>query len=256
MNRIYITFGGQAYDSHTEKAISFLGTQQNLDAVLVYDDAWLLQQPFYEKHKWLWQWREKWGFGWNCWKAHIIRDAMHRCGPDCVVLYVDGDTYPTADLSPIFDFAVRDGVCLFESQGNLNRRFTARRTFKAMGCDEERYWDARHACGRFSAWRSDHRDSLTALGEWGKYLIDPLCQGWHGSPNGDDFPEFHRNSGDQSILTILAEKYRFPLHREACQYGWPPSADHGQPDDTYPQLFVQDGFRAPDQLQGSRFRNL
>ena len=255
MKRVYITFGGQAYDRQTALAVCAAQPNWGVDQVLVYDDVWLKQQPFYERNKWLWSWREAWGFGWNCWKAFIILDAMQRVNEPSVVLYVDGDTYPIADLSPIFEFAERDGACLFESQGNRNKRFTRRECFVAMGADEERYWDARHACGRFSAWSSENVKALEALHAWDSYLVEPACQGWHGSGTGD-FLEFHRHSGDQSILTIIAEKYAFLLHREACQYGWPPSPGCGQPEDTYPQLFVQDGYRAPDQGQGSRFRNV
>jgi hypothetical protein len=171
-------------------------------------------------------------------------------------LYVDGDTYPIADLTPILNFAERDGACLFESQGNLNKRFTRRDVFCQMYADQERYWDARHACGRFSAWSSPSITASQALHAWAAFLVDPLCQGWHASERGGDFPEFYRNSGDQSILTVLAQRYGFPLHREACQFGWPPSPNHGQPDDTYPQLFVQEGYRAPDQLKGSRFQGV
>lgn len=263
MKRIYITFGGQAYDHITERVAASAHTF-GVDELRVYDDRWLMQTEFYRRNRWLWEWRERWGFGWNCWKAYIVFYTMAETGSssmyentgrtseDCVVLYVDGDTYPIADLSPIFAFAERDGACLFESQGNPNRRFTRRDCFAAMGCDEPRYYDARHACGRFSSWHSTNERALDALSEWDDFLVDPRCQGWHGSDTGD-FSEFHRHSGDQSILTILAEKYGFPLHREACQYGWPPSPGHGQPDDTYPQLFIQDGSRGPDQLQGSRF---
>jgi hypothetical protein len=255
MKRVYITFGGQAYDPHTARVVETAHTF-GVDELRVYDDRWLMGTEFYRANEWLWNWREKWGFGWNCWKAFIIRNALSEQSEPASVLYVDGDTYPVADLTPIFNFAERDGVCLFESQGNLNKRFTRRDVFRQMYADQEHYWDARHACGRFSIWSSSSITASQALHAWGVFLIDPLCQGWHASERGGDFPEFYRNSGDQSILTVLAERHGFPLHREACQFGWPPSIGHGQLEDTYPQLFVQSGDRAPDRLEGSCFQGI
>lgn len=258
MSRVYITFSGRAYDRHTAKLVEAHRTGlTGADALMVFDDPWLMQTAFYDHHRWLWHWEQRWGFGWNCWKAYIINRAIERYGHESTILYVDADTYPIADLTPIWNFAQRDGACLFEAQGCLNKRFTRRECFMTMGCDEPRYWEAKHGCGRFSAWRADSSPAMRALDEWNKFLTDQRCQGWGPSTRGIvDFPEFHRHSGDQSILTILAEKYGFPLHREACGYGWPPSPGCGQPDDNYPQLFVQDGYRDPDHGEGSIFRNV
>lgn len=251
MKKVYITFSGSPYDHITEQVVRDY-KQFGADELIVYDDWWLKRTEFYLRNQWLWDFREKWGFGWNCWKAFIILDAIARF-PKSVVLYVDGDTRPIADLTPFFAGAALNQVFLCEAQGCLNKRFTRRDCFIAMGCDEPKYWDARHACGRFSAWRSDSGHMLC---EWDTYLRNATCQGWHRSEYVKDFPEFHRHSGDQSILTILAAKYAIPLHREACQYGWPATPGCGQPEDTYPQLFIQDGNREPETNQGSKFRNV
>ncbi len=268
MRRLLITFGGAPYDATTAKTVRDARTF-GVDDVLVYDDVWLKQTSFYTQHKWLWSFESGWGCGWNAWKPFIILNALERC-PDSDVLYIDGDTRPIADLTPIFECVQRNGLMLFESQGNSNRRFTRRDCFVAMGCDSEKYWDARHACGRFSAWGGNDPTVRQILWEWFTYSVNPWCQGWatsklhtyfwmDGITNAvapADFPEFHRHSAEQSILTILAAKYGVPLHREACQYGWPPSQGCGQPEDSYPQLFEQMPERACETGQGSAYRNV
>ena len=258
MKRIYITMGGQGYDALTEIAFP-QGKALGADDVLVYDDVWVRATEFYHRHEWLFtNFERNWGFGYNCWKPYIIMDALSRYDPneDAVVLYVDGDTYPINRLDVIWNTAQRDGVMCFAAQGCPNKRFTRRDCFRAMGMDTEQYWDAPHACGRFSAWRGGSALARMMLMEWFTYSVNRNCQGWLPSAQSTDFPEFARHSAEQSVLTNLCAKYRVPLHREACQFGWPPSPGQGQPEDSYPQLFIQDGRRDADQGLGSRFRNV
>ena len=178
-------------------------------------------------------------------------------------MYVDADTYPITDILPLYSFD--EPITLFESQGNPNKRFTKRDCFLAMGLDGERYWNATHACGRFQVFRKGDWIVDQFLQEWLTYCLNPRCQfadfrdsaGNGPSILAPDFPEFHRHSGEQSILTLLAEKYKVKLHREACQFGWPKQPGHGQPEDTYGQIFHQqycEGDRSD--VSGSRFRNI
>lgn len=261
MRRIYITFSGAPYEAQTERTVRD-AKQFGADEVWVYDDVWLKAQPYYELNKWLFD-KAVHGFGHCCWKPFVIRDACIRaemCAEyegldfdDFVVLYVDADTYPIADLTPVFNHAANTGAMLFESQGNLNTRFTRRDCFIAMGCDREKYWGAQHACGRFAAFRVGDYLNEQLLMEWLTYSLNRRCQFWGPSEYAKDFPDFHRHSTEQSVLTILAEKYGIRLHREACQFGWPIAPGK---DDWYPQLFIQDGARGPETRLGSKFRNV
>lgn len=261
MSRILVTFGGRAYDATIERIVRD-GPRFGADEVLVYDDKWLTTEhaAFMNRNRFLWETQKRFGFGWCCWKALIIMQAwdyIQDGWPGGTILYVDADTYPIADLTPIFEFAERDGICLFESQGNPNKRFTRRDCCVAMGLDEERHWNARHACGRFSAFKVGDYRAWQFLCEWLTYSVNPMCQSLEPSKYATEFPEFARHSNEQSVLTLLASKYGIPLHREACQFGWPVSPNCGLAEDTYPQLFHQEyctGDRSD--LSGSRWRNV
>ncbi len=261
MSRILVTFGGRAYDATIERIVRD-GQRFGADEVMVYDDRWLLErQPEFRRlNSFLWETEKKFGFGWCAWKPLIIQRQMQaRLYGQSLnsILYVDADTYPIADLSPIFEFAERDGICLFESQGNPNKRFTRRDCCVAMGLDEERHWNARHACGRFSAFKVGDYRAWQFLCEWLTYSVNPMCQSLEPSKYATEFPEFARHSNEQSVLTLLASKYGIPLHREACQFGRPVSPNCGLEEDTYVQLFHQEyctGDRSD--LSGSRWRNV
>ncbi len=256
MKRIYITFGGKAYDETTERIVED-APKFGVDEVRVYDDRWLIENTkFREMNHWLFETEKKFGFGWCAWKPLIIIDALGICDPGDVVLYTDADTYPIADLSPIFDgcTAAKEGIFLFESQGCPNDRFTRRDCFIAMGLDDPKYYGRNHASGRFQLFRRASWYTEQLLTEWAAYSVNPMCQTVAPSKYGEDLPGYHRHSNEQSILTLLAHKYEIPLHREACQFGWPATT---HPEDTYPQLFHQQwcsGDRGD--LSGSRFRNV
>ncbi len=255
MKKIYITFGGKAYDGTTKEIVN-RAPQFGADEVWVYDDRWLIQNypELLEANRWLFNTSLKFGFGWLFWKPFIILDALRRLDKGDVVLYTDADTYPIADLTCLFEACNRDGVFIFEAMGCENDRFTRKDCFIAMGMDDPKYFGCRHACGRFQLFRAGHAVGYQMLMEWYAYAINPMCQLREPSRYGLDLPGYARHSNEQSILTMLAHKYGIPLHREACQFGWPPAENS---EDKYPQLFHQqycEGNRSD--VSGSAHRNM
>jgi hypothetical protein len=276
MKCLYITFSGKAYDRTTEK-ICDTGHMLGADAVRVYDDRWLNETPFRKLNSWLWETEQKFGFGWCAWKPYIIMQALKGLNTGDIVLYTDADTYPIASLSPLFDECAKEGIVLFNSQGCFNYKYTKRDCFIAMGCDEPKYWDGAHACGRFQLFMKGNPVAEQLLMEWLTYSVNPMCQEWNTSKHhpvfeSGDSPDlsridpldgkitlFQRNSCEQSILSLLRIKYGLPLYREACQFGWPIDAEYCKRFDIrgdYPQLFKQEyceGDRTD--LSGSSFFN-
>lgn len=259
MKKVLVTFGGKAYDTTIAQTVR---NAHGVDEVRVYDDRWLMTTGFYQLNKWIFEREPKFGFGWCSWKPFIILQEFKRLNTGDIVLYVDADTYPIADLTPLFDIAEREQFCLFNELVD-NKRFTQRDCFIAMALDGPAAYGAPHSCGRFQLFRKGTWTVEQFLYEWLTYNLNPLCQfsnmrdadGRGPSRYGDELPEFHRHSAEQSVLTLLAHKFGIKLHRVPCQYGWPAPA--GFEADTYPQLFHQEycmGDRSD--LSGSRFRNV
>lgn len=251
MKHIYITFSGARYHNPTAKTVAE-APRFGADRVLVYDDHWLTTcrpeftasaQPLFKHHATR-------GFGWFCWKPLIILDALQR-EPDAAVLFADGDTYPIHDLSAIYQIAERDGLMLFSSVGNMQRRWCKRDCFLLMEQDTPEYWDRQHAVARFMAFTKTH---IPFLQEWLKFTLDIRCNTFDKSLLAEELPGFHEHRCEQAILTNLAHKYGHKLYREACQFG------NSCPDDLdlFPQLFIQDGnySHSPNPCIGSAFRNV
>lgn len=258
---IYVTFSGRAYDQTTaiivRDAFKF-----GADEVCVYDDKWLMSAtPFYRENRWLFehqprsyngQWTEvpvKFGFGWCAWKAYVIKHALLRSAFEDVVLYTDADTFPISDIGPLFELARQKGIVLFEEQGCLNKQYTKRDCFAAMGCDLPECHQQIMACGRFQLFTTR---SLGFVGEWNTLNVLPSCQLWDRSTKTEDYPEFVRHSCEQSVLTNLAWRYRIPKYRTPDQNGSGPKNQ-----DLYPQVFFQrycEGNR--DDVSGSKYAGL
>jgi hypothetical protein len=257
MNRILITFGGSAYDRQIAKQSRCLlaGIKHK-----VYDDAWLIRTPFYELNRWIFERKPRHGFGFCSWKPFIIWHALHNFAQQGdVVMYLDADTYPQGDFSELFEYAERRGIMLFEEQGCVNKTWIKQECFEAMYVDSHEAHEAMHACGRFQLFRKGDYLNHQFLAEWQTYSLNPRCTFHGGSRAGvpDDL-SFIRNSCEQSVLSLLARKYGIPLHRTPDQNGWPVANEGAyKVEDSYPQLFVQDGNRGNvGDVSGSRYRNI
>ncbi len=260
---ILICFGGEAYDNTTEIIVRD-APRFGVDKVLVYDDAWLMQQEFYRLNSWLWthhgdMQNNPRGFGWFAWKPFIIMHALqHYCAEGDVLLYTDADTYPIFDLTPIYQECVRiGGTMLFAAQGCLHAHWCKRDTFVVMGQDADAYGGSlrsrQHAVARFMLFEKGPWRVWQFLMEWLAYCLNPLANTFDPSVILPEYPELREPRCEQAILTNLAHKYGHKLYREACQSG-----EHVADDkDLYPQLFIQDGNCGDkNQLKGSRFRNV
>lgn len=299
MKRILITFGGKAYDDQVARQRSYCQPSQPGPSGVpiehrVFDDAWLMTTPFFALNRWIFERQPQHGFGFCSWKPYIIEYALRSfCETGDVVMYLDGDTFPIADISPLFDYAAREGVMLFEEQGCINREWTKADAFFAMGlsqrADFRQLLEAPQACGRFSLWLAGDYRNHQFLAEWQTFSLNPSAT-FHEKSQvlaEQDDPHLFRNSCEQSVLGALAVKYGIPTHRTPDQNGWPqarvgkapvtvetqfsrvggtdwhkPDCDCGKcepykPEDSYPQLFLQQ-WRSGNILDrtGSRFRNV
>jgi len=182
-------------------------------------------------------------------------ETLKRCEVGDVVLWTDADTYPIADLTPLYDIAERDGIMLFEASAWWNYQWTKRDCFIVMDCDEPKYHQARHGCARFALFRKGSALAEQFLIERQAYCLNLRANTLEPSVIAPELPGFREHRSDQSILTNLAYKYGIRLYREACQAG-----DGYQHDrDLFPTVFHQadDWARAiTAPVEGSKWRNV
>jgi len=254
MKKVYVTFGGRAYDA-TLKNISEQAVPLGADECWIYDDAWLERQPFRKLNRWAWDHPgsngARYGYGWYCWKPFIIQHALARLKAGDVLLWTDADTYPIADFSRLFDYCAREnGFFLFAACGCTNRQYVKRDCFRVIDPLGAISPDTVHATARFMLFQKGRWSIEQFLTEWLAYVLNPLCPTRDPSVLAAENEGFLENRGDQSVFSLLAHKYGLPLHREADAFGLADPSDW----DLYPQLFTQE-YCAGDRndLSGSRY---
>lgn len=267
MRKIYITFGGKPYDPVTKKIVED-GVKFGADEVWVYDDVWLMNQPFYTQNKWLWDHPHKRGFGWYAWKPFIIYHALQRLNDGDIVLFTDADCYPIANFSVLYDQCDKDGgVMLFSAISHRHYTWCKRDCYIVMGQDEPKYYDVQHGVARFMLFQKGKWKATQFLMEWLTYCVNPLATTFDKSTLSTEPIGFKEHRTEQAIMTNLAHKYGLKLYREADQCGEPGSctAEQSKQDrELYPQLFVQynpldaqyGGFKFTSTPVGSEYFNI
>lgn len=257
MRKVYVTFGGRAYDETLEK-IAERAVPMGADEVWIYDDAWLEKQEFRQINKWAWDHPGKdgvqYGYGWYCWKPFIIWHALSRLSFGDVLLWTDGDTYPIANFTRLFDYCVNEGgFFVFAAEGCTNRQYVKRDIFQVIDPNNEISPDTLHATARFMLFQKGRWAVDQFLMEWLVYATNRLLPTRDRSMLAPETVGFLENRGDQSVFSLLVQKYGLPLHREADGFG--ENADRDW--DLYPQLFEQKYCQGHRQdLSGSRFANV
>ena len=280
MKRWYITFSGRAYDEQTRKLLEN-APRLGADDVLVYDDKWLETTELYAENQWLWCQKGdrhglKRGFGWFVWKPYILMHCLeHFMSEGDVVLFTDGDTYPIADLGPLYQHAAGAGAMFFKAQGCNNRQWVKRDCWIVTGLSEMLHQpgmpaavplDSQHATARFILIRKGPWRPRQLLMQWLTYCLNPFATtfdpsviggrelGFNQAPEAEGFQE-HRT--EQAILSLLIHAHGYRMHREACQFGNAALEQFGE-DSWYPQTFVQEWGSGPrDGVgPGSAFRNV
>ncbi len=215
--RIYMTFSGARYEQTTALILNN-APQLGAEAVLVYDDRWLIETGFPREHAELFH-EGSHGFGWFVWKPHCILDALSRLEEGDMVLYTDADTFPVDRLGVFYDTCEREGgIMLFAACGYRQRHWSKRDCNILMGMDEDRWRDRQAGVARFMVFQKSAR-SIAFLNEWLSFATDIRANTFEDSKLAPEYFDCIQHRCEQSILTNLAHKHGLPLHREADEYG-------------------------------------
>ena len=254
VKRLLITMSGARYDATTAKLCESAGKGW-CDEVRVYDDVWVGAHPFRTLNRWLWNHpgdrNGKRGFGWYAWKSLIIIDALDRfCSDGDVVAYVDADTVPIADFRVLYDVAARDGVMLFKSQGHRQVTWCKADCYATMGQAPDIHLDA--GVARFMSFAKGPWKPRQFLYEWLTYSVNRYATTFDPSVISAEHSRLEEHRTEQAIMTNLAHRYGYKLHRECDESGEGWDEDR----DLYPQLFQQVRQGGGNIEGGSRWRNV
>lgn len=172
---------------------------------VMYDNEFIKNLPYYEDHKNI---LEKVSFGF-CYKPICFDETLKQIDNGDIALMADSNHIIAKDPQIFFDIANKYGMFIRDHLWIQypNKQWTRRDMFVNMGCDEERYWNSlQMQCNIIAICKNDL--TVQFVKEWlDKSLNYDIMFGNNQYPNFEGFRE-HRH--DQSLFSILREKYQIP----------------------------------------------
>jgi len=158
--------------------------------------------------------------GCSQWKIYYMHHVYSQMQEGDILFYVDAGADIIANPQPLFDIAEKENLCLFNINNNpKNKEWTKRDAFVYMDCDIEEYYEA-YQTNAFCQLYKKTPFCDKFLNEMFQFAQDIRIiadlENVSGKPNLEGFVE-HRF--DQSILGLLAQKYKVETHRYPTQWG-------------------------------------
>ncbi len=173
----------------------------------------ILSSPFFTAHQSILS--QKRGLGYWLWKPYIILEVMKTLQDGDIVIYSDCGIEIIDNLRPLIDICYeKEPVLLFANHNFLNAHFTKRDCFVRMDCDNERYWYSLQCDAAFMLFRKT-KFTMHFLNKWMKFCEDAfILTDTPNAAGNENLPGFIDHRHDQSVLSLLAEKYHLNLYRK------------------------------------------
>ena len=181
-----------------------------------YDNNWIKNSDYYRIAKDV---LDQDSMGW-AFKPIVIFDLLSKVDNGSVVMWADSNhTFQKSDNPDfIIDYAIKNDIFCHDHMNVYyhNMDFTHRDTFVNMCCDQERYWKSCHLQVNIMAFcKNDF--VMYFVAEWLGFSLryDTMI----GNNIYPDFPSFKNHRHEQSIFSILAEKYKIPYRKNIVGEG-------------------------------------
>lgn len=189
-----------------------------IDDIRSFDFERIRQTPFFSANREILD--HPTGMGYWLWKPYIILETLNAVPDGTIVIYSDSGIELIASPEPLLSLCrEQTPLLLFGNADNTNAAWTKRDCFILLGCDSNYYWKGPHCDAAFALFR---KCSLTMqfVSEWLQYCQDPRVLTDNSNTCGKrNLPDFIEHRRDQSVLSLLALKYRLPLFRMPSQFG-------------------------------------
>jgi hypothetical protein len=204
-----------------QQAMSESALAYGVDSVASWDWEMLASTTFYQNHKaYLERPYHLNGF---VFKPYLTLRTLDELKEGDILVYYDtgngGHIFDTS-VEPLVKMCVANGGTLMHQWGETNQKWTKRDCFYLMGLDCPEYHRATHIQ---ATWFVLEKNAFTMkfVHEYLRCTLDERIASYQnarvcGLP---DLPGFVENRGDQSVLSLLAHKYRLHTFRGAG--GWP-----------------------------------
>lgn len=159
------------------------------------------------------------GLGFWLWKPYIIFNALKKVKENDVVVYIDAGVQIIQNLSPIIQICKDiEPILLFENAALKNSSWTKRDSFILMGLDNQTAYNSLQCDASICLFKKCEK-SISFIEEWLNYCTNENILTDKPNEFGENLPEYIDHRMDQSVLSLLAHKYKIHLYRVPSQYG-------------------------------------
>ena len=204
--------------SESRARLNASAERHGIDSIRSYDWEDLRPTDFYRDNRLILD--EPAGMGYWLWKPYIIQQALAGVADGDIVVYADSGLEIIASLEPLLTICREENPVLLFGNGDFsNDQWTKRDCFILMNCDQETYWKAPQCDAAFCLFRRCEA-SIRFVDEWLGYCRDArILTDVPNTGGRRNLPAFIQHRRDQSVLSLLAQKYRLPLFRMPTQFG-------------------------------------
>ena len=204
---------GEPYESfrriNTKTAYRF----GKADKVIEYSSK-DIPQSYKEQHKEIFAYKR--GAGLWLWKPYIIHKALSQLNEGDWLFYSDAGVIFINDLHHLTRCASDNNLDIFTvEQPTLCRQFTKRECYVTLGLSEH---NENQALGLLLLRKSDV--SMQFISEWLHLCEDEeLLSPKRFYPDIEEWQDFYAHREDQSLLSLLRDKWGLPAFRDPSDYG-------------------------------------
>lgn len=204
---IVITFSGTEIHEEYQKEFDRLYSG-HFHKHIPYTYDWLKGTDFYWNNQQVFQY-EKYA-GYFLWKPFIILTTL-RSYPDHAVLYADSNLRFTNfhSFEHIYNTLMDNQGAFFVKHDHfINKDWTKKDCFYFMDADNERYYNAHQVWTPLMGFDNSTSRKLL-IQEYLSYCKNPNIVTEEPNIHGDNLPGFREHRWEQSVMSILVEKYRY-----------------------------------------------
>lgn len=217
MKAVLVNLSNQVYAASRNR-LNESAAKYGIENIRSWDFEEIKQTPFYNQHQTILD--QPRGMGYWLWKPYILLEALNGLSDGDIVIYSDSGIEIIASLDPLLRICREEQPILLFGNGNfINAAWTKRDCFILMDCDQESFWQGPQCDAAFLLMRKSPF-TLKFLKEWLQFAGDErIITDKPNTAGKRDLPDFVEHRHDQSILSLLAQKYQLPLFRTPTQFG-------------------------------------
>ncbi|UJR17653.1 hypothetical protein I4U23_004549 [Adineta vaga] len=159
------------------------------------------------------------GAGYWLWKPFILFQELYLARDGDIIVYSDAAVNFIANISYLTKLTDIQDIIIFKLNGRKESSLTKRDAMIILNVDKPEYTTTSASLASYIVVKRSF-SSLRFVSEWLTYSQDSRAIMDNGNVLGSsNYPDFHAHRHDQSILSLLAKKWKLTIYQDPSQYG-------------------------------------